>query len=163
MRRAYRRIYGRGLRGVAQLHNLDQRKRKKEVKGSPELRQAGTSMDVARCMGTHSVTQTSGNCVTGWRRRRFFVPRQRFDCCCRTLVRSVRAESILFGVYGKALELSALGKRSDTIARASRFLRSCNLEMRAPHGSRKRTLTRLKCSGRCTSSWRWEELRTFTA
>jgi hypothetical protein len=47
------------------------------VKGSPELKQAGTGMDVARCMRTHSVTQTSGNCVTGWRKRRFFVPRQR--------------------------------------------------------------------------------------
>ena len=46
------------------------------------------------------------------------------DCCCRTLVRSVCAESVLFGVYGKpgrlrrAGELSALGKRGDTIARA---------------------------------------------
>ncbi len=48
------------------------------MKGSPELKRAGTmGMDVARCMGTHSATKTWGNYVTGWRKRRFFVPRQR--------------------------------------------------------------------------------------
>ena len=46
------------------------------------------------------------------------------DCCCRTLVRFVCAKSISFGAYAKpgrehvALELSALGKQGDTIARA---------------------------------------------
>ena len=105
-----------------QLPNPDQRK-KKEVKGSPELKQAGTGMDVAWCMGTYSATQTSGNCVTGWRKRRFFMPRRR-------LVAAAALACLLFAPtqsYSErtanqeecvALELSALGKRGDTIARA---------------------------------------------
>jgi hypothetical protein len=103
-------------------HNLDQRK-KKEVKGSPELKRAGTTgMDVGRCMGAHSDTKTSGNCVTGWRKRRFFVPRQR-------LIAAAVLSCVVFAPsrsYSErtpnkddcvVLELSALGKPGDTIAR----------------------------------------------
>src|SRR5882724_7372930 len=80
-------------------------------------------MDVARCMGTPSDTKTSGNCVTGWSKRRFFVPRQR-------LVAAAVLSCVLFAPtqsYSErtpnkddcaVLELSALGKRGDTIARA---------------------------------------------
>ena len=89
----------------------------------PELKQAGTSMDVARCMGTPSDTKISGNCVTGRSKRRFFLPRQR-------LVAAAVLSCMLFAPtqsYSErtpnkddcvVLELSALGKRGDTIARA---------------------------------------------
>jgi hypothetical protein len=103
------------------LHNLDQ---KKEVKDSPELKRAGTTgTNVERCLGTHSVTKTSGNCATGWRKRRFFVPRQR-------LIAAAVLSCLVFAPtqsYSECtpnkddcvvLELSALGKRGDTIARA---------------------------------------------
>ena len=80
-------------------------------------------MDVARCMGIHSDTRTLGNCVTGWRERRFFVP-------CRRLVAAAVLACLLFAppqTYSErtanqeecvALQLSALGRRGDTIERA---------------------------------------------
>ena len=74
-------------------------------------------------MGTHSVTQTSGNCVTGWRKRRFFVPRQRliaaavFSCVVFAPTQSY-SERTPNKDDCVVLELSALGKRRDTIARA---------------------------------------------
>jgi len=94
------------------------------VKGSPELKRAGTmGMDVAPCMGTHSDTKTSGNCVTGWRKRRFFVPRQRLIAAAvLSCVAFAPSRSYSERTPNKddcvVLELSALGKPRDTIARA---------------------------------------------
>jgi hypothetical protein len=74
-------------------------------------------------MGTHSVTQTSGNCVTGWRKRRFFVPRQRLiaaavlSCVVFAPTQSY-SECMAKQEDCVALELSALGQRGDTIERA---------------------------------------------
>ena len=87
-----------------------------------ELTRVGTTgMDVA---GTHVDTKTSGNCVTGWRKRRqFFVLRQR-------LIAAAVLSCVLFAPSrsysertpnhdeGVVLEVSALGKRGDTISRA---------------------------------------------
>ena len=94
------------------------------MKGSPELNRVGTTgTDVARCMGTHSVTQTSGNCVTGWRKRRFSVPRQRliaaavFSCVVFAPTQSY-SERTPNKDDCVVLELSALGKRGDPIERA---------------------------------------------
>lgn len=80
-------------------------------------------MDVARCMGTHSDTKTSGNCVTGWRTRRFFVPRQRLIAAAvLSCVVFAPTQSYSERTPNKddcvVLELSALGKPGDTIARA---------------------------------------------
>jgi hypothetical protein len=80
-------------------------------------------MDVARCMGTHRDTKTSGNCVTGWRKRRFFVPRQRLIAAAvLSCVVFAPTQSYSERTPNKddcvVLELSALGKPGDTIARA---------------------------------------------
>jgi hypothetical protein len=96
------------------------------VNGPSELSRAGTTgTDVARCIGTHSDTKTSGNCPTGWRKRlQSFVLRRRF-------IAAAVLSCVLFGPSPShsesppthdeeriALELSALGKRGDAIARA---------------------------------------------
>ena len=107
------------------MRNLDQRKKEKEVNGPSDLSRAGTTgMEVARCMGTHSVTKTLGNCVTAWRKRhQSFVLRRR-------LIAAAVLSCVLFAPsqsYSECaqnheervvLELSALGKQGDTIARA---------------------------------------------
>jgi hypothetical protein len=81
-------------------------------------------MDVARSMGAHGGTKASGNFVTGWRKRhQLFVLRQR-------VIAAVALSCVLFAPslsYAErtsnnddrvVLELSALGKQGDTIARA---------------------------------------------
>ena len=92
------------------------------AEGPSELSRVGTiGMDVA---GTHGDTKTSGNCVTGWRKRRqFFMLRQR-------LIAAAVLSCVLFAPSrsysertpnhdeGVVLEVSALGKRGDTITRA---------------------------------------------
>jgi hypothetical protein len=48
--------------------------------------------------------------VTGWRKRyQFLALRQQLIAFCRTLVRRLRADSILFGVHGKPGELRCAG------------------------------------------------------
>jgi hypothetical protein len=96
------------------------------VNGPAEPSRAGTTgMEVARCMGTHSVTKTSGNCVAARRKRR-----QSFSLR-RRLIAAAVLSCVLFAPsqsYSEStpnpdddrvvLELSALGKQGDTIARA---------------------------------------------
>ena len=107
------------------MQNVGQRKKEKEVNGPSDLSRAGTAgMEVARCMGTHSVTKASGNCVIAWRKRhQSFVLRRR-------LIAAAVLSCVLFAPsqsYSECaqnheervvLELSALGKQGDTIARA---------------------------------------------
>ncbi len=96
------------------------------MNGPSELSRAGTTgMDVARCMGTHSDTKTSGNCSTGWRKRhQSFVLRRRWiaaavlSCVLFAPSRSHSERTPNQDEERVALELSALGKRGDTIARA---------------------------------------------
>ena len=107
------------------MQNVGQRKKEKEVNGPSDLSRAGTAgMEVARCMGTHSVTKASGNCVIAWRKRhQSFVLRRR-------LIAAAVLSCLVFAPtqsYSECapnheervvLELSALGKQGDTIARA---------------------------------------------
>jgi hypothetical protein len=93
--------------------------------GPPELSRGGTTgMDVVRCMGTHSDTKPSGNRVTGWRKRHeLFVRPQRaiaaavLSCVLLAPSRSY-SECTPNDDDRVVLELSALGKQGDTIARA---------------------------------------------
>jgi hypothetical protein len=95
------------------------------AEGHAELSRAGTTgMDVARCMWKHSDTKTSGNCVTGWRKRpELFVLRQRviaaavLSCVLLAPSRSYSGRTPNHDDRVE-LELSALGKQGDTIARA---------------------------------------------
>jgi hypothetical protein len=108
------------------MRNLDQRKEEKEVNGPSELSRAGTTgMDVARCMGTHSDTKTSGNCSTGRRKRhQSFVLRRRLiaaavlSCVLFAPSRSHSERTPNQDDDRVVLELSTLGKQGDTIARA---------------------------------------------
>ncbi len=108
------------------MRNLDQRKKEKEVNGPSELSGAGTTaMDVARCVGTHSDTKTSGSCSTGSRKRhQSFVLRRRLivvavlSCVLFAPSRSHSERTRNQDDDRVALELSALGKQGDTIARA---------------------------------------------
>ena len=89
------------------------------------LRRAGwTGMDVARCTGAPRGTRTSGNCVTGWRKRQ-----ELFLRCQRAIAAAVLSCVLLAPSpsYSErmphhddrvVLELSALGKRGETIVRA---------------------------------------------
>jgi hypothetical protein len=95
------------------------------AEGPPELsRVATTGRDVARCMGTDSDTKTSENRVTGWRKRHeLFVRRQRAIAAAvlsGVLLAPSRSYSECTPNDGDRveLELSALGKQGDTIARA---------------------------------------------
>jgi hypothetical protein len=90
-----------------------------------ELSRTGTtSLDVARCARTQSDTRTSGNWVTGWRtRREIFVRRRRvLAAALLSCVLLVPSRSYSEGTPNQddrvVLELSALGKHGDTIARA---------------------------------------------
>lgn len=88
-------------------------------------KRAGTArMDVARCMGTPRVIKTSGNCVTGRRKRN-----QSFVLCRRLMAAAILscllpAPSQSYSECAPnheervALELSAIGKPGDKIARA---------------------------------------------
>src|SRR5882757_6111887 len=97
---------------------------KAPAEGPSELKRAATAgVDIARGMGTCSVTKTSGNCV-GWPKRQqssvlhqrliaaavllcvLFAPSQSYSDCTPSHEERV------------GLELSALGKRGDTTARA---------------------------------------------
>jgi hypothetical protein len=96
------------------------------VNGPSELSRAvPPGVDVARCITTHGYTMTSGNCPTDWRKRlQSFVLRQRF-------IAAAVLSCVLFAPSPShsepppthdqeriALELSAMGKRGDAIARA---------------------------------------------
>ena len=96
------------------------------MNGPSELSRAVTAgMDVARCIRTHGDTKTSGNCPTGWRKRlQSFVLRRRFlaaavlSCVLFAPSPSHPAPAPTRDEERIAVELSALGKRGDTIARA---------------------------------------------
>jgi hypothetical protein len=97
------------------------------AEGPAELSRVGTTgADVALCMGTgtHSDAPTTANHVTGWRKRRqLFVPRQRWIAAAVlscVLIAPSRSYSGRTPDYheGAVAELSALGKRGDTIVRA---------------------------------------------
>jgi hypothetical protein len=82
-------------------------------------------MDVARCIGTHGDAKTSGNCPTVRRKRHeSFVLRRRFiavvllSCILFAPGPSHAEPAPTHDEESIALELSALGKRGDTIARA---------------------------------------------
>lgn len=95
------------------------------AEGPFELNRAGTtSMDVARCMGAHTVAKTSGNCVTNWRKRH-----ESFALCRRLIAAAIlscllsapsQSYSECAPIHEErvALELSAIGKQGDKIARA---------------------------------------------
>jgi len=95
------------------------------AEGSLELSQVGaTGMDVVLCMESHGDTKASGNCVTGWRKRhQSLALRKRliaaavFSCVLLAPTRSY-SESTPNHDESVVLELSALGKQGDTIARA---------------------------------------------
>jgi hypothetical protein len=97
----------------------------KALTGLWELSRAGSpGLGVARCTWTHSDTRTSGNWATGWRNRpEIFVRRERALAAallsCTLLVPS---RSYSEGTPNEddrvVLELSALGKQGDSIARA---------------------------------------------
>ena len=96
------------------------------MNGPSELSRAVTSgRDVARCIRTHGDTKTSGNCPTGWRKKlQSFVLRRRFiatavlSCVLFAPSPSHSAPPPTHDEERVALELSAMGKRGDTIARA---------------------------------------------
>lgn len=87
-----------------------------------ELRRAGrTGMDNARCVGTPRDTGTSGNCVTGWRLRQELLVRAITAAVlsCVLLAPSPSySERMPHYDDRVVLELSALGKRGETIVRA---------------------------------------------
>jgi hypothetical protein len=95
------------------------------AEGHAELSRARTTgMDVARCMGTHSDTKFSESCATSWRKRRhLYEPRRRVIVAAAlacTLFASSPSYSVSASKFADrvVLELSALGKQGDTIARA---------------------------------------------
>ncbi len=95
------------------------------AEGHPELSRARTTgMDVARCMGTHSDTKFSESCATSWRKRRQLYELRRRVIVAAALACTLFASSPPYSVSASkfddrvVLELSALGKQSDTIARA---------------------------------------------
>ena len=96
------------------------------MSGPSELRRVVTAgMDVARRVGTHGDAKTSGNCPTGWRKRlQSFVLRRRFlavaafSCVLLAPKPSHSEPPSTHDGERIALELAAMGKRGDTIARA---------------------------------------------
>ncbi len=107
------------------MQKVGQRKKEKEVNGPSDLSRAGTAgMEVARCMGTHSVTKASGNCVIAWRKRHqsFVLRRRLIAAAVLSCVLFAPSRSYSERMPNKddcvVLELSALGKPGDTIARA---------------------------------------------
>ena len=95
------------------------------MNGPSELRRAGmTGVDVAPCMGRHSDAKTSGNLRTAWRKRhqsfvlrRGFIAAAVFSCVVFAPTQSY-SERTPNKDDCVVLELSALGKPGDTIARA---------------------------------------------
>jgi hypothetical protein len=95
------------------------------AEGHPELSRARASgVDVARCIGTRSDTKFPGSCATSrQKRRRRFELRQRVIAAA-ALACALFAPSPSYSVTASKfddpvlLELSALGKPGDTIARA---------------------------------------------
>jgi hypothetical protein len=80
---------------------------------------------LTRCIGKHGVTRTSGKYATGWRKRyQRFVLRRRLiaaavvSCLLYTPSQSYSQCTSNYEEERVALELSALGKRGDAIARA---------------------------------------------
>jgi hypothetical protein len=108
------------------MRSLDQSKKQKEVNGPSELSRAGTTgTDVARCMRTQSDTRTSRSCSTGWRKthqsfglRRRLIAGVVLSCALFAPSRSHSERTPNQDDDRVALELSALGKQGDTIARA---------------------------------------------
>jgi hypothetical protein len=95
------------------------------TEGHPELGPAGTTgMDVARCIGTHSDTKFSESCATSWRKRRQLSELGRRAIAAAAIACTPFASSPFYLVNASnyddrvVLELSALGKQGDTIARA---------------------------------------------
>ena len=87
-------------------------------------RAATTGMDVARCMGTHSDTKFSESCATSWRKRHQRYELRRRVIAASALACTLFASSPSYSVSASkfddrvVLELSALGKQGDRIARA---------------------------------------------
>ena len=95
------------------------------AQGHPELSRARTSaMDVARRMGSHSDTKFSESCATSWRKIRQTFELGRRVIAATVLAYILFASSPSYSVSASkfddraALELSALGKQGDMIARA---------------------------------------------
>ncbi len=95
------------------------------AEGHPELSRARTTgMHVARCIGTHGDTKFSKSCATGWRKRRQLYELRRRVIAAAALVCTLFASSPSYSVSASkfddrvVLELSALGRQGDTIARA---------------------------------------------
>ncbi len=95
------------------------------TEGHPELSRARTTgMHVARCMGRHSDTKFSESRATSWRKRRQPYELRRRVIATAALVSTLFASSPSYSVSASkfddrvVLELSALGKQGDTIARA---------------------------------------------
>jgi len=93
--------------------------------GQPELSRARpTVVDVARCMGTHSETKFSESGATSWRKRRQLYGLRRRVIAAAALACTLFASSPSYSMSASnyddrvVLELSALGKQGDTIARA---------------------------------------------
>jgi hypothetical protein len=93
--------------------------------GQPELSRARpTVVDVARCMGTHSETKFSESGATSWRKRRQLYGLRRRVIAAAALACTLFASSPSYSKSASnyddrvVLELSALGKQGDTIARA---------------------------------------------
>lgn len=95
------------------------------AEGHPELSRARTTgMDVARCMGSHSDTKFSESCAISWRKIRQIFELRRRVIAAAALAYILFASSPSYSVSASefddrvVLELSALGKQGDTIARA---------------------------------------------
>jgi hypothetical protein len=93
--------------------------------GQPELSRARpTVVDVARCMRTHSETKFSESGATSWRKRRQLYGLRRRVIAAAALACTLFASSPSYSMSASnyddrvVLELSALGKQGDTIARA---------------------------------------------
>jgi hypothetical protein len=90
------------------------------AEGHSELSRARTTgMEVARCMGTHSDGES---CATSWRRQLFELRQRGIAAAALTcaLFASSPSYSVSAAEYHDrvVLELSALGKQGDTVARA---------------------------------------------
>ena len=95
------------------------------AEGQTELSRARTTgADVARCTGTHSDTKFSASCATSWRKRRQLYELRRRVIAAAAFACTLFASSPSYSVSASkfddrvVLELSALGKQGDTIARA---------------------------------------------
>ncbi len=95
------------------------------VEGQPEISRARTTgMDVARSTGAHSDTKFSESCAISWRKRRQIFELRRRVIAAAALAYILFASSPSYSASDPkfdgrvVLQLSALGKQGDTIARA---------------------------------------------